>query len=69
MQENKRKPTRETEGVDGEQIREEICQKIFNMFEQYECSVGAAEQIMEDVKLKILSTVPVKGGFYEFFGK
>ncbi len=45
-------------------VWQEICQKIFHLFEQYECSVGAAEIIMNDVKKMIGETVPVKSGFY-----
>ncbi|MBQ9861828.1 MAG: hypothetical protein IJO75_06170 [Clostridia bacterium] len=69
LQETKNTPARESASVSGDRIREEIAQKIFDLFEQYGCSVGAAEQIMDDVKWKIWSTVPVRGGFYEFLGK
>lgn len=62
-------PAQESASVLGDQIRREIGQKIFDLFEKYDCSVGAAEQIMEDVKWKIWSTVPVRGGFYEFLDK
>ncbi len=65
LREAKNTPAQESADVSGDKIREEIVQKIFDLLEQYGCSVGAAELIMNDVRQMIWETVPVKGGFYE----
>ncbi len=53
--------------AEGNCVREEITQKIFDLFEQYGCSVGAAEDVLSCVRQEISSTVPVKRGAYIFY--